>query len=121
MLPILRMWDFWCEGAGCEEGAVVRFATTWLAQPRDIIRRARTVSGLVESRSPFGGVAVGSISPAAAESLLVNEDIAQPAQDAVAEDSAGCGVLILGPPEAAVSGGRALSGMAAAALRIFWM
>ena len=31
---------------------MVRFATTWLAQPRAITRRARTVSGEGESKSP---------------------------------------------------------------------
>ena len=59
------------------------------------------------------------ISPAAAESLFVKEEMAQPAQPAAA-DSAGCGVLILGPDAAAAgpSGGRAESGMAAAAFLI---
>lgn len=58
------------------------------------------------------------MSPATAESLLVKEEMAQPAQEA-ADDSVGCGVLIRGPPPAAVdSGGRAVSGMLAAAFRI---
>ena len=77
---------------------------------------------------PLAGTAgdeEGWISPAAAESLLVKEEMAQPAHPAAAaaDDSAGCGVDILGPPPpaAAMSGGSAVSGMPAAAFLIFAM
>lgn len=77
----------------------------------------------VEEAEPLAGVEDEDwISPTAAESLLVNEEMAQPAHEA-AEDSVGCGVLIRGPPApaAAPSGGSAVSGMAAAAFLILAM
>jgi hypothetical protein len=61
----------------------------------------------------------GSISPAAADSLLVKDEIAQPAHEAD-EDPFGWGVLILGPElSTALGGGRTESGMLADAFRIF--
>src|SRR5690606_8142532 len=86
-----------------------------------------------EARPPlFGTVGLGEvaglgvvvpfawISPAAVDSLLVKDDIAQPAHDEEA-GSLACGVPIRGAGELsdAFVGGRALSGMASPALRIF--
>lgn len=57
------------------------------------------------------------ISPAAAESLFVKDEMAQPAQPAAAS---AWGVPILGFPEIALSGGRAVSGMLSTAFLILW-
>ena len=64
---------------------------------------------------------LGWISPAAAETLLVNEEMAQPVQEAA---SLGCGVLIRGVLEfdvsAALGGGSTVSGIVEANLRTRW-
>lgn len=68
--------------------------------------------------TPFAFAGDDEISPAADETLLVNEEIAQPAHEAA---SLGCGVLIRGVGVADVSvvgGGRTESGMVAANFRM---
>ena len=82
-------------------------------------RRASFGMGAELGRVAETGVPLelGSISPAAVEILLVNEEIAQPAQEAA---SLGCGVLIRGVVAVAsevAGGGKTLSGIVDANLR----
>ena len=81
--------------------------------------RDSVVRGADEGRAglgvPFGLV---DISPTAAETLLVKEEMAQPVQEAA---SLGCGVLIRGAAveaSAALGGGKTVSAIVEANLRI---
>jgi hypothetical protein len=85
------------------------------------VRRGSVVDGAEEGRG--GPLESDVISPAAAETLLVKEEMAQPAHDA-ASLALGWGVLMRGaaPADASVvlGGGRAVSAIEDANLRIRW-
>lgn len=83
--------------------------------------RDSVVKGAEEGRAGLGvplGLVV--ISPTAAETLLVKEEMAQPVQEAA---SLGCGVLIRGAAvtaSTAFGGGKTVSAIVEANLRIRW-
>lgn len=83
--------------------------------------RGSVVKGAEEGRVGLvGPLGLVVISPTAEETLLVKDEMAQPAHEAA---SVGCGVLIRGAAveaSAAFGGGKTVSAIVEANLRILW-
>lgn len=98
-------------------------ACRWSVDAEDVAGARRLAPGVGEVTLAVGVVVPllveGSISPAAVDSLLVKDEIAQPVHD---EASLAWGVLMRGPaPSVAGCGGSTVSGMLAAAFLILFM